>query len=85
MGDTSMRWFGRPWGAEFCRPETEVFLPADTFCMGCLGEIEPGASGVRMGHVGGGRNVSWFHLDCFLETIGVAPISRTSDASRESR
>lgn len=74
----SLRWFGPPWGASACVPAAEVFLPAGTVCSGCLNEIGIHESGVRFPHIGAYKTHSWYHLNCFLTTIGVDAVNTPS-------
>ena len=74
----SMNWFGPPWGMPMT---AEVFLPANTGCSGCLGEIGVNEQGVRIPHTSGARKWSWYHLDCFQEVVGILPVRRTAPAT----
>lgn len=75
----STRWFGPSWGAPVCKPGAQVFLPANTSCAGCLGEIGVEESGIRLPHLGAYREFSYYHLDCFLEVVGISRSSDTVD------
>jgi hypothetical protein len=65
----TVRWFGQPWGAHLCVPETEVSLPAETVCSECTSLIEAGQSGVRVPHLGRRAAYSYFHIDCFRRVV----------------
>ncbi len=69
---TTMRWFGRPWGAAFNVSELQIPSPhaACDYCMVLIADDE---SGVAIPKLGAPGHYSYYHRRCFLESIGISP------------
>lgn len=67
---TTLRWFGEPWGAGICTAQLQVIPPVGEVCTNCRQQIGVFDQGVRMPMLRDiERNFAWFHRDCFLEML----------------
>jgi hypothetical protein len=66
-------WFGKDWGAPVCRESQHTETPVDRPCARCKRDIEAGDDGLVIPHGFGGAGSYVWHLDCFIENLGVKP------------
>lgn len=83
MGRSSVRWFGQSWGAPICDPDDHAPTPVDAPCARCWEPLDADARGVLIPHLepDGFRERPW-HINCFLESIGVSKNDRADDVVR---
>jgi hypothetical protein len=67
----TVRWFGSTWFAPVNDLTTHVPTPVGETCSHCREPITEEDQGVTVPHLGPERAVTVWHLDCFLETVGV--------------
>lgn len=64
----TFRWFGEPWDAPACEPDTRIPTPVGMSCDECHVLIEYDSQGVR---IPGTDGYVAYHLRCFFNLIGV--------------
>ncbi len=71
-----MKWFGKPWNNNLCKPDSRIEAPEGQKCPKCTSHIEKSDQGVILQcivdvdlirEVCIAREEAW-HLDCFLKT-----------------
>ena len=79
-----MKWFGKSWKAPICRTTEHVETPKG-YCVECGGDIQEDDQGLLIPFTGPldglekfvttdaneVQNYIVYHLDCFLESVGV--------------
>jgi hypothetical protein len=75
-----MKWFGEPWPradyrAPVCEDDADrAPTPVGASCSYCNHQISDRDRGVVIPHMGTGTRLdveTYWHLDCFLEAVGV--------------
>jgi hypothetical protein len=64
----TVRWFGPNWRSPANDLSAEIPAPVGETCE-CNRLIEEGQQGIRIPHLGGDHEWTYYHLYCFLENV----------------